>query len=189
MRQIYLIRHGNAYDKSWKQLPNSPLNKNGIEHAEAMARRFKDFKIQEVYSSTMERAKDTCQTFLTYHPGVTPKYEDSLREVVDEYFANDHDKLIYLIDKFIPIKQRVFDNFKSLVEGSKGENVFIFTHGHFIRFVVLGILRGDVLGFFNMNVDFASVTVVRIKDNGNLELAVFNDCSHTNGLDYGCSWC
>lgn len=188
MKRVFLLRHGNAYDKDWSELPESPLNDNGLEHAKVLAKRLEGYKVDEVYCSTMQRAVDTCKEFIKLNPEVTPIYKDELREVVDEHFASDHDKLIYLKDTFEDIKNKVFHAFRDILEDSKGENIFMFTHGHWIRFVVLGVLNGSIDGFFSMNVDFASVTLLQVLENGNMRLELFNDSSHTKGLPHGCPW-
>ncbi|OGC50627.1 hypothetical protein A2716_02985 [candidate division WWE3 bacterium RIFCSPHIGHO2_01_FULL_40_23] len=186
MKKVFLIRHGNAYDESWREGPESALNESGMKHAEALAERFKDFRVDEVFCSTMERSKNTCKIFLKYHSDVKAEYRDDVREVLDEAFASDHEKLEHLKGIFDPICSQVCDSFKRILSESKGENVFIFTHGHWIRFLVLKILEGSIDGFFNMNVDFASVTMVEVKSPDKMVLHLFNDASHTKGLPYGC---
>lgn len=181
MKMIFLIRHGDAYDENWAQNPTSHLNKDGQSHAEALAKRFENFKVDEIYCSTMQRAKDTCEVFLKSHPNAPVSYKDSLQEVLDE---SDH-KLF--IDGFEKTKSEVFEAFEEIVKSSKDGNIFLFTHGHFIRFVVLSLLGGDIKGFFNAKVSFASVTVIRI-DEGKYTLLAFNDCLHTVGLPFGCGW-
>ena len=189
MKKVFLIRHGNAYDKDWKQVAESVLNETGQKHAESLAERFKDLRVDNVYCSTMDRAKVTCEIFLKHHPEVKPIFTDDLKEVVDEVFASDHEKLVFLKDRYEVIREKAFETFLKIVNESDGENVFLFTHGHWIRFVILSILYGSVDGFFSMNVDFASVSVIQVAEGARMKLLLFNDCRHTEGLPFGCELC
>lgn len=189
MKKIFLIRHGSAYDENSCQEANYSLNQSGTKHAEALAERFKGHKVDQVFSSTMERAKDTCTVFLKHHHKIKPVLDYRLREVLDEKCAYKHEGLVTRIAEFDITRSLVYKTLLSLIHDSDGENIFIFTHGHWIMFAVMAILMSESRAFFDMRVDFTSVTVLHAHTDGKLELVLFNDCSHTKGLEHGCSWC
>lgn len=189
MKRIYLIRHGDAYDADFMEKPVSPLNESGLKHAYAISERFKNEKVDQIFCSTMQRAVDTCAHFSKLHQNVTPIYKENLKEVADTKFMSEGEKYAFIKENFEALRQEVFEAFNELIEESLGENIFVFTHGHFIMFTVINMLKGDVDGFFRLCIDFTSVTIITVDDMGRLSLSLFNDCSHTKGLPYGCSWC
>jgi broad specificity phosphatase PhoE len=188
MKRIFLFRHGNAYDENWKQSAKSILNESGMKHAEALALRFKDFKILEAYSSTIERAMETSQIVMKYHPEVEIVYKDTLREVFDLGKPTTRESAGLIIGSFEEVRQETFEHFKSIVEHSHDGNIFVFTHGNFIRLIVLSILGAGIEGFFNLSMEFSSVTGVEVTKEGYYKLLFFNDATHTSGLPYGCPW-
>lgn len=178
MKKIFLIRHGNAYDDSWHQTSASHLNKEGITHAEALAKRFMNHKLDAIFCSTMERAKDTCKAFLAYHSDARPIYKDSLREILGDNLSSDEEKDYFIRANFNAIREKVLKAFNEVNKESQGENIFVFTHSGFIRFVVLGLVGGNAEGFFSMRVDFASISVVEVLDTEKMKLTLFNDDLH-----------
>ncbi len=187
MKRIYLFRHGCAYDQNECQEANYSLNKSGVAHAEALGERFKHHKIGQVFCSTLERAQDTCHIFLKHHHGKKPVMDFRLREVLDEKCAYKHEGLVTRIHEFEAVRSAIYKALLTLIHDSDEGDVYIFTHGHWIMFAVMAILKSDSRAFFDMKVDFASVTVLEASDDGHISLALFNDCSHTKGLEYGCS--
>ncbi len=187
MKRIYLFRHGSAYNNNECQEASYSLNKSGVTHAEALAERFKHNKVGQVFCSSLERAKDTCEVFLKHHHGKKPVMDYRLREVLDEKCFYRHEGLVTRIHEFDSIRSAVYKTLLSIIHDSDEGDVYIFTHGHWIMFAVMAVLKSDPRAFFNMKVDFASVTVLEANDEGNIDLVLFNDCSHTKGLEHGCS--
>lgn len=67
---LYVMRHGETtwnVEKRLQGKSNIPLNENGIELAKITAEAIKDFKIDEIYSSPLNRAVETANIINEYH--------------------------------------------------------------------------------------------------------------------------
>ena len=73
--KIVFVRHAEPdYD-------NDTLTPQGFVEAEALAESYKNFEFDEVYSSPLNRAKLTAETFLKYHPNRALVVKDWLAEL------------------------------------------------------------------------------------------------------------
>jgi len=71
---IYLIRHGE------KDSEGKFLSKRGVKQAKLLARRFKKIKFDKIYSSDLERCKQTAE-IINKKTNLLIVYEKGLREV------------------------------------------------------------------------------------------------------------
>ncbi|MGX7112069.1 histidine phosphatase family protein [Gemella cuniculi] len=65
--KIYLVRHGETdYNKNFlvQGHTNIPLNETGIKQAKEAAKKLQGVKLDAAFSSTMDRAYDTCRYML-----------------------------------------------------------------------------------------------------------------------------
>jgi broad specificity phosphatase PhoE len=68
--RLIIIRHGETNDNAngiCQGQNDSPLSENGIAQAKSLALRFKDRKIDAVYSSDLQRAANTALEILKFH--------------------------------------------------------------------------------------------------------------------------
>ncbi len=66
MTTIYIIRHGQSksnLDKTFAGQTDVPLTELGIKQAEISALKFRDFRFDKIYSSTLSRAYNTALPF------------------------------------------------------------------------------------------------------------------------------
>ncbi|MCL2674344.1 MAG: histidine phosphatase family protein [Defluviitaleaceae bacterium] len=81
--KVYTARHGqtswNAEGRMQGHI-DIPLNEVGMDQADKLAERFKDIKIDKIYSSSLSRAYDTAKAINKYH-NVEIVQDDALREV------------------------------------------------------------------------------------------------------------
>ena len=72
--KIYLIRHGE------KDEERKSLSKRGIKQATLLSKRFKDLKFSKIYSSPLERCKQTTDIINKEH-NLPVTYDEGLKEV------------------------------------------------------------------------------------------------------------
>jgi len=139
---IYFVRHGetdyNLNGITQGQL-DIPLNKRGIEEAEAVAEKLKDYKIDVIYCSPLERTKKTAEIINENH-GVEIVYDDRLKEffagakqgTIEENWDKEHksefvmDPEKYGAESHEDFYNRVVEVFKEIQTLNK--NVLIVSH-------------------------------------------------------------
>ena len=138
---IYFVRHGetdfNKYDISQGQLETS-LNSLGLEQAQEIAQKLKDFKFDVVYCSTLTRAKQTMQFINAYH-NLPVNYDARLMEVskgilqgqknpqelYDKFFSDPHK---YGGETEEDVVNRIYEFLRD-IEKYKGKNILVVGHG------------------------------------------------------------
>lgn len=81
--ELYLARHGETRENVEGIVQGHSygrLTRNGHEQAAALAHRFANTDFAAVYSSDLERARNTTQHIIQYHPETPVTYTDALRE-------------------------------------------------------------------------------------------------------------
>ncbi len=82
--RLILVRHGetdwNRQGRFQGQI-DIPLNRNGKSQASAAGEFLKNTQIDQAYSSSMSRPKQTAEEILKYHPGVKLKLKEGLLEI------------------------------------------------------------------------------------------------------------
>ncbi len=82
--RIILVRHGetdwNLQGRFQGQI-DIPLNSKGLEQASSAGQYLSNLKIDQAFSSSMTRPKQTAQAILKYHPGVKIVSEEDLIEI------------------------------------------------------------------------------------------------------------
>lgn len=85
MTTILLIRHAvNDFVKTGKlagRMAGVHLNDEGVAQAEALGRRLAEAPLQRVYSSPMERTRETAAAIARHHPRLTVQTREEISEV------------------------------------------------------------------------------------------------------------
>jgi 2,3-bisphosphoglycerate-dependent phosphoglycerate mutase len=149
MLELYLIRHGKS---TWNQTgriqgqTDVPLSDEGVRQAEALAKRLKSWKFDRVYSSDLQRAKQTAETVC---PKASITFDARLREIHLGDFQGrtwnemtDEERDVYSVWFAGSYRQKVpggesNDDLRDralawLAELPKEGRVIAFTHGGFI---------------------------------------------------------
>jgi 2,3-bisphosphoglycerate-dependent phosphoglycerate mutase len=149
MLELYLIRHGKS---TWNQTgriqgqTDVPLSNEGVQQAQALAKRLKSWKFDRVYSSDLQRAKQTAEFV---YPKREIMFDARLREIhLGEFEGRtwnemtDEERDIFSVQFAGPYDQRVpggesNDDLRHralawLAELPKEGRVIAFTHGGFI---------------------------------------------------------
>jgi 2,3-bisphosphoglycerate-dependent phosphoglycerate mutase len=149
MLELYLIRHGKS---TWNQTgriqgqTDVPLSDEGVKQAEALAKRLKSWKFDRVYSSDLQRAKQTAETACPKAPitfdarlreihlgdfqGRTwNEMTDEERDVYSVWFAGSYGQKVPGGESNDDLRDRAL---AWLAELPKEGRVIAFTHGGFI---------------------------------------------------------
>jgi len=85
---IYLMRHGQVHNPTnvlYGRRPGFALSEAGIQQAHAAGRCLADHTVSAIYSSPMERARQTAEIVASYHSAVDPRVDRRLIEVATPY--------------------------------------------------------------------------------------------------------
>ena len=159
LMKITIVRHGETNENVGMIIQGhsfGSLNKNGKEQVRKVAERFRDEEFDAVFSSDLERARDSVSVIMQYHDNEVV-YSPILREKSYGEFEGKPRRSIYEhMDKealdpvsFRPaggesyqdLRDRAAEFLKQL-ESSGKKNVLIVTHGGF-----LVQLLGEMLGY------------------------------------------
>ena len=83
--RVYIIRHGETEENRKKIIQgqlDTRLNSEGERQADLAAKALKDVPFDICYSSDLQRAADTAERILVYHPGLEVRTKTALRERV-----------------------------------------------------------------------------------------------------------
>ncbi len=190
--EIYLIRHCHPdYDKQ-KKLgdKNMPLSSSGKRQRRFLTDRLLKMNIDKVYTSDIQRAKETASLYLKktkkeacidedlneihWEHWVQIKYFNMSEKTRRERFS-DHKRLDKQLDK---IQAKVRPVIASIYKENKGKRVAIFSHGNFIKGLLTGILNADIIGFLSMEIFQSSISKIIIDKNGYIKIVFINDVHH-----------
>ncbi len=149
---FYFVRHGQTYFNQIYIMQgwcDSPLTEQGIAEARQTAEALKEVPFTRAYSSSSERARDTRDIILQYHPGIPVKDRKDLREF--DYGRLDGLKIADILDEvrrrgvtddFSDVggdtretcSQRIRQAFAGILqECQDGDQVLVVSHGAFGR--------------------------------------------------------
>lgn len=174
---IYLVRHG---ETEWNKNgivqghSNNPLNKNGLNQAKKLAKKFKKIKLSAVFSSDLLRAKKTAEILAKPHhlkvitnhnlrernfgpfEGKSEVYLDFWRKkvlgIAHEPTTPEEQEIIKeLKNKPVETNQQMMKRFiptlKKIGNNYLGKNVLVVAHGGIMRIFLIEI------GFFKDEVE------------------------------------
>lgn len=96
-------------------------------------------------------------------------------EYWDKIMAQDWDAIGW--DDPATFRNRVQAAWTDIVENPRGDRVVVACHGGTIR-IILGAVAGPEVGFFPINVDYASICRVEVKDDGSTRFLSLNETGH-----------
>lgn len=168
---IYLIRHGETnWNIEWRLQGQTdvPLNETGLQQAKEAAKRLKEIPFDGIYSSPLQRAKDTACTIASLHQEVVVQTDERLKEFgfgahEGTTPENDPDKedrriLFKTPEKYVPkgdaesyddLKNRAESFLNDLVKTGK-ENVLVVAHGALCKGLIWVMLQSKLEDFWKM---------------------------------------
>ncbi len=196
---LYIIRHGETYGNiTGDGFSETDLTPNGMHQIAFLAKRFKDEKIDKIYSSPLIRAVKTANAIRSFHPE-TPLTitADILERGTDpDYAGLPDDELSKLcpdakIEERFPLgdesPEKTMARAVSFIERIKKENtldstVVVVAHGTLNSYLVLAALGfpyKENFNFSHVNTGVSLVAYVK-EDNNRIQtkLKYLNDSSH-----------
>ena len=184
MGSIIFLRHGQALNNTERILagrtPGVPLTEKGIDQAEKAAKFLEDMNISAIYSSPIERAKDTANIVGT-HNSVDVKIDDRLIELdmgkftgvpYDEIFSSHGNVFMKFykgeleiahngVETFSDVKKRVLGMVDHVIENHPDENVVLVTHMDPIKAMLSTVVSLSPENLFELIIANASLNIFR----------------------------
>lgn len=183
--KIILIRHGQYKPQSETQ--SEQLTKLGRTQAKLIGKRLRDYKIDQIFVSTMPRALETAELILKeidYKKKMIKT--DLLRECIPG-FPLSLQKKYGLTDtkrfkKDIIQSEKAFKNFINVKLNAKNTNktVLIVCHGNIIRYLACKVLGIETLKWVKLDILQCSLSIFELRNQKEekMKLISFNDVGH-----------
>ncbi len=195
---IYIIRHGETYGNlNGDGFSETDLTPKGEEQARLLGERFKDKKLDKIYTSPLVRAVKTAKEIKKFHTSTPVFIDSSLLEkgTAPDYCGLPESELLkYLphaiVNEAFPLGKEsdkaAYERACRFIEKIKSENPFdariaVVAHGTFNSFLVLAALGFPLKENFNFSHLNTGVSLVcYINENGvtKTKLKYLNDVSH-----------
>jgi broad specificity phosphatase PhoE len=203
--KLYIVRHGETIENRSNIIQgqqHGQLSDLGILQREKLARRLQDFSFDAIYSSDLERTRETLAPFTSTTP-LPVRYTEVLRE---KSFGDleGHSGEIYRrklqasgktrIDfrpnkgeSFIDLTDRLTPFVEALHANHSGESILLMTHGGVVR-VLLNLLLGVPLEeLLQTEIRNTSISTVcfhpHTRDEKGVQSFSMNDYTHLSELD------
>jgi len=181
---IIFLRHGQAKNNTERILagrtPGIPLTERGVDQAEKAAKFLEDMNISAIYSSPIERAKNTAK-IVGNHNSVDVKIDDRLIELdmgkftgvpYDEIFSSHGNVFMKFykgeleiahngVETFADVKKRVLGIVDHVVENHPDENVVLVTHMDPIKAMLSTVVSLSPENLFELIIANASLNIFR----------------------------
>ena len=201
MTTIYLIRHAEAEGNLHRRIQGQYdgfITGRGRRQIAALAERFRDIRVDSLWSSDLYRTRATAGAILKYHPGLTLHTTPRLREIglgqwEDELWGNverDTPELLEAFnhaperwhvegaESFRELQQRILSIITDIALLNEGKTVVIVCHGTAIRTLhcaVLGVPLSEIGTVAHG--DNTAVSLLRY-EGGRFRAEYINDVSH-----------
>ena len=195
---LYIIRHGETYGNiNGDGFTETDLTDTGLYQAFLLGERFKDEKIDAIYTSTLIRAVRTGSEIYKYHKNVsfnifaslmekgtdkdyTGLPDDVLQNIVPDAIIRDRTPLGEETPaKALERAQRIISTIVS--ENDDNNNIVVVAHGMFNTYLILAATGLGLIPDFNFSQNNTGVTLIRyLYEDGvkKTKLTYVNDCSH-----------
>ena len=184
MGSIIFLRHGQAINNTQRILagrtPGIPLTEQGIDQAEKAAKFLEDMNISAIYSSPIERAKNTAN-IVGKHNSIDVKIDDRLIELdmgkftgvpYDEIFSSHGNVFMKFykgeleiahngVETFADVKKRVLGMVDHVIENHPDENVVLVTHMDPIKAMLSTVVSLSPENLFELIIANASLNIFR----------------------------
>jgi broad specificity phosphatase PhoE len=203
---LYLVRHGEtAYNRDGLALGRMdvPLTARGERQGAAVAARLANEPLTHVYSSPLVRCILTAQSIVDGR-GVPLECRDELVEldvgesegltfpVMRERYAafltewagpDGHNARMPGGERLADVDARLAPFLDDLRRRRPHEAVAIVAHNFVIRIALTRLLGLELAAFRSIHIDVASLTTLRIRDDGSVLVKSLNDHCYTDGLE------
>ncbi|NMB56454.1 histidine phosphatase family protein [Candidatus Beckwithbacteria bacterium] len=193
--KVYIVRHGLTHWNAINRIQGKSdieLNEAGLEQAQKIANRLRLINFDAIFSSPLQRAKQTGEAIAKYHPQTPFFIEKELREVSfgemegktwspseREKFQTPHDEFIFKNKGGESLEQRV-ETLVPVVEkwkkDYKGKTILLSTHGYIKKAILIAFQIAKFEEIQNLNFENTALSIINPFDIEQIEL--LNDASH-----------
>ena len=200
MTKIYLIRHAEAEGNLYRRIQghwDGRVTPRGERQIDALAERFRGTAIDALYSSDLQRTRETAGAITRYHDlevHVTPRLREinmgawegrpwgnAEHETPEQMYFFNHDPDRWSIpgcESFPAVQQRMQRVLSELAAQHEGQTIAVVSHGTAIRTYLaarLGIASGEIGTLAHGD----NTCVAKLEfENGAVHVAYHNDASH-----------
>ena len=184
MGSIIFLRHGQAINNTKRVLagrtPGVPLTEKGIDQAQKAAKFLEDMNISAIYSSPIERAKNTAD-IIGKHNSIDVRIDDRLIELdmgkftgmpYDEIFSSHGNVFMKFykgeleiahngVETFADVKKRILGMVDHVIENHPDENVVLVTHMDPIKAMLSTVVSLTPENLFELIIANASLNIFR----------------------------
>ncbi len=203
MVKVILVRHGetdwNAVRRIQGGSSDTPLNETGKKQAASLALRLRSEKLRAIYSSPLQRARNTAQAIARYHQ-LEVKIEPSLKEIeVGELEGVTVTEIGKRLDQLLTAKsqgealprmpggesltevqQRAWDTIQHLVGQHPDGVLVVVSHYFVILAIVCATLNLPLSQIGRLRLGAGSISTITF-DQSVTRLILFNDSCHFTG--------
>lgn len=193
--KLILVRHGETKENAELIMQGQEygtLSEKGKKQAEKVAERLKDFDLDYIFSSDLERTRDTAKEIAKYHN--TPiKFVEEIRErdagifngkpvekFVEEREAKELDAHEFKPqggEDYQEVKERTAKFLEELIEGYQGETVLLVSHGTAMKIMTTYLLNKDLSETSELSQDNTAVNIFEF-DGEEVKNYLLNDIEH-----------
>ncbi|MCK5510791.1 histidine phosphatase family protein [Candidatus Parcubacteria bacterium] len=187
--RLIITRHGETIEninRICQGQTDGQLSKKGIEQAKKLGIRFKDRKIDAIYSSDLKRTVDTAKEILKYHPSLKLNLDKRIRErffgkLQGNLFPNNWDWKN--IPEDVETSENIYKRAKEFIDDVylkyKNKTVLVVCHGG-IKKALLTVIHNKHFSEFGIweKINNTSVSEFDIEENGNHKIHILNCTSH-----------
>jgi len=179
---VYLVRHG-AYDEAANAASRlgGALTPTGVEQAHLVGARLRAMPVEiaALRSSPLIRARQTAVVIADELGGRVVEIEPRLEECTPPTWRRDAiagTPAEELAACRAQLERLVAELFRPSPDGVRHE--ILVAHGNVIRYLVTRALRVDPQAWLEMSIGHASVTQIRIEENGTFRVISVGDVGH-----------
>jgi len=169
------------------------INDKGRKEAEKLALRLEKNNIEYIYSSSMERAKETAE-IVSDAVGIDFESSPELKEIsrahfegekfedlVDEITSSDIEDYLWCPEggeSLEELKERSTEFFNKLKHKHRGDTLAIISHGGTISATIMGILEHSSKNTYRFNQDNCCINEIKWSKERGWEILSLNDTHH-----------
>ena len=204
MTEIYVIRHVEAEGNLYRMMQgkwDGGVTGLGRMQRDALSLRFKDIKIDHVYSSPLFRARFTATAITRFHklPILT---DERLTEIdsgpweavpfgnliktdgrqFENFLRSPEDFKVEGAETFFDVQKRTMEAMHDIARRHEGETVAITSHGVAIRCALTGLLGKRINDTVDVPIFNNTGVAKLIYEDGKFSAEYINDTAHLEGL-------
>ncbi len=199
--RLLLLRHGETEDNAAGKVQGhrpGKLSARGIRQAQAAAERLSHETLDVIFSSDLERARQTALEIARLHPRTPLIFRKALRErrlgiyeggSAAEYFrglaASGEPRFKFQPaggESIAQLRRRGDRLLRILLARCSGKNVLLTTHGGLILALLLTIQKLPDDSPLDLHIENASLSIARFAADGTVLSCSVNDTDHLRGL-------